>query len=254
MKIILFFLIFFATGFSGFFDLGYSQELDRSEFLASSLVSRETAEKQLNRIYKLAGKFSTFHCGCVFDKIKQVFPNICERGNKTASKRKLSRTLEWVHMMPAHVFGGSLKCWSKDLCTRVDGIKVEGAQCCSEVSPRYKKMESDMHNIFPAINRPSSIEETLDPSFGGMWEYKFCSGDIPSLNIRGNMARAYFYMSFQYKIPIPEKREDSLREWHFSDPPDDWELQRNDRIEAIQGNRNPFIDHPEWVERVADFK
>ena len=86
-----------------------------------------------------------------------------------------------------------------------------------------------------------------------MWEYELCSGERPGLNRRGNIARAYFYMSFQYKIPIQSEVEDMLREWHFNDPPDDWELARNDRIEAVQGNRNPFIDYPEWVERVGDF-
>ncbi len=251
MRISICLLIFFATGFSGNFDLGHSQELDRSEFLPSSLVSRETAEKQLNRIYQLAGKLQTFHCGCVFDKIKQVSPNICEGGNNSTPEKKYSRTLEWVPMMPTHTFGSSLKCWTKNLCTRADGIKVKGAQCCSEVSPKYKKMESDMHNIFPAINRLSSIEEIFD--FGGMWEYKFCPGENPSLRIRGDIARAYLYMSYQYKINLPQNIEDSLRIWHLNDPPDDWEEQRNDKIEAIQGNRNPFIDHPEWVERVADF-
>ncbi|MCZ6690780.1 MAG: endonuclease [Planctomycetota bacterium] len=35
--------------------------------------------------------------------------------------------------------------------------------------------------------------------------------------------------------------------WHEQDPPDDKERRRNDVIFANQGNRNPFIDHPEWV-------
>ncbi|MZG54540.1 MAG: hypothetical protein F3743_08800 [Nitrospinae bacterium] len=231
--------------------LGYSQQLDSGEFLPSSLVSRETAEKQLNRVYKLAGRFKTFHCGCAFDKIQQVSPNICERGSKNLLKNKDLRTLEWVAMMPEHVFGKPLKCWTKNLCVRSDGIKVEGARCCSEVSPKYKKMESDMHNIFPAINRPLSMEGSA--LYGGMWEYEFCPGEKPAKSIRGNIARAYLYMSYQYKISLREDQEDMLRKWHFEDPPDDWEEIRNDRIEAIQGNRNPFIDHPEWVERVADF-
>lgn len=251
MPLIFFFIIISISVVGSFPSISFSQELDRSEFLPSSLVSRETAEKQLNRIYQLAGKLRTFHCGCVFDKIQQVSPNICERGSNAISKNINSRTLEWVPMMPAHEFGGSLKCWTKNLCMRADGINVRGAKCCSEVSPKFKKMQSDMHNIFPAINKLSPIEKTFD--FGGIWEYEFCPTVIPALDVRGNMARAYLYMSYQYKIPIKKIREDMLREWHFNDPPDEWEEQRNDRIETIQGNRNPFIDHPEWVERVGDF-
>ena len=32
-----------------------------------------------------------------------------------------------------------------------------------------------------------------------------------------------------------------------------WEQERNTLIEQEQGNRNPFIDQPELVERVGDF-
>jgi len=38
-----------------------------------------------------------------------------------------------------------------------------------------------------------------------------------------------------------------LIEWNAADPPDDKERRRNDIVYSYQGNRNPFIDHPEWV-------
>ena len=39
-----------------------------------------------------------------------------------------------------------------------------------------------------------------------------------------------------------------LLQWHLEDPVDDFERQGNDVIFSFQGNRNPFIDHPEWVD------
>jgi hypothetical protein len=41
-----------------------------------------------------------------------------------------------------------------------------------------------------------------------------------------------------------------LMQWHNNDPVSQKEILRNQAIYQIQGNRNPFIDHPEFVERI----
>ncbi|MEZ5978489.1 MAG: endonuclease [Planctomycetota bacterium] len=38
-----------------------------------------------------------------------------------------------------------------------------------------------------------------------------------------------------------------LLQWHAADPVDQFEKDRNDTVYGYQGNRNPFVDHPEWV-------
>lgn len=85
--------------------------------------------------------------------------------------------------------------------------------------------------------------------------------------VKGDVARALFYAAVRYedagldleltdlalgqgdKRPLHGVRAALLR-WHEQDPPDDFERRRNDRVEELQGNRNPFIDRPEWVGRV----
>ena len=39
-----------------------------------------------------------------------------------------------------------------------------------------------------------------------------------------------------------------LLQWHQEDPPDADEMARNDVVFSFQGNRNPFVDHPEWAD------
>jgi hypothetical protein len=45
-----------------------------------------------------------------------------------------------------------------------------------------------------------------------------------------------------------------LLEWHKEDPVDDFERQRNQVIFEAQGNRNPFIDKPEYVHLIWENK
>ena len=42
----------------------------------------------------------------------------------------------------------------------------------------------------------------------------------------------------------------TLIEWNYLDPVDAFELERNNEIFELQGNRNPFIDNPEWVDLI----
>ncbi|MEM9047012.1 MAG: endonuclease [Pseudomonadota bacterium] len=43
---------------------------------------------------------------------------------------------------------------------------------------------------------------------------------------------------------------EQLAQWHSDDPPDARERERNSRVEAVQGNRNPYVDLPHLVCRV----
>jgi endonuclease I len=38
-----------------------------------------------------------------------------------------------------------------------------------------------------------------------------------------------------------------LKKWHYQDPPDNFEIARNDYVDSLQGNRNPFIDSVQFA-------
>lgn len=75
----------------------------------------------------------------------------------------------------------------------------------------------------------------------------------PPTKHKGNIARAIFYFAVRYDFPVPSALEATLRRWNKLDPVDQAELQRNDAIEKVQGNRNPFIDHPEYADQISKF-
>ena len=223
-------------------------------------ISFSKAKRKMMNIYLDHGQNETFYCGCSFDEDKDIDRSTCDYEPRKPSNKR-SRRLEWEHVMPAATFGGNLQCWKERLCTNSKGKKFKGRKCCKKVSHDFKRMEGDMHNLFPAIGEVNGDRSNYryGEVIGEPREYGQCDVEIqdkvaePDENIRGEIARAYFYMSVQYKVPIPESYEDMLREWHFSDPPSQWEEERNTLIEQGQGNRNPFIDQPELVEEVGDF-
>lgn len=75
----------------------------------------------------------------------------------------------------------------------------------------------------------------------------------PPVNHRGNVARALFYFSVRYELPISEDEEVVLRKWHKQDPVDEAEHARNQEIFEIQKTRNPFIDFPDLVDSIKNF-
>lgn len=87
----------------------------------------------------------------------------------------------------------------------------------------------------------------------------------PRDSVKGDAARMVFYMDTRYEgfdatpdLAVVDRLTSTseaalgrlcrLLEWHNADPVDATEQERNRRIYEFQGNRNPFVDHPEWVE------
>jgi len=76
---------------------------------------------------------------------------------------------------------------------------------------------------------------------------------LPREERRGDVSRAMFYFSVRWGRDIAEAEELVLRAWYEDDPVDPREQDRNDMIQAIQGNRNPFVDCPVLAGRIDDF-
>ena len=90
----------------------------------------------------------------------------------------------------------------------------------------------------------------------------------PSVNDKsfyGDVARSAFFIALRYTglevvngFPNAYQGKlgdlQTLLQWHRADPPDDFEMHRNNVVYTWQYNRNPFIDHPELVEYIWGHK
>ncbi|MBY0413814.1 MAG: endonuclease [Bdellovibrionales bacterium] len=128
--------------------------------------------------------------------------------------------------------------------------------------------KSDLHHLFPTDSKANSTRgnfpfaevvdnENLKNCASSKSGASTTSGGHtffePPQSHKGNVARALFYFSVRYKMPIDAAQEEFLKKWHHLDPVDAEEMARNTAIEKLQGNRNPFIDHPEYVDAIRDF-
>lgn len=84
----------------------------------------------------------------------------------------------------------------------------------------------------------------------------------PIDSFKGDLARTYFYISTCYRndsakfvswematqVNLKPWAVQMLLEWHHNDPVSKKETDRNNAVYALQNNRNPFIDHPEYAD------
>lgn len=112
----------------------------------------------------------------------------------------------------------------------------------------------------------NATEETSNGGKLGPCTWPGCSGTVfePIDAYKGDLARGYFYMLTRYMnqagtwpAPILEMGEflpwveNILVTWHLQDPVSPKEVARNNTIyTSLQGNRNPYIDNPQWVQYI----
>ena len=128
---------------------------------------------------------------------------------------------------------------------------------------------TDMHHLRPTDVEVNSTRGNKDYDNGGSLVSEttdcYTDGDSfePRDEVKGDCARMMFYMVTRYEGDSGEPdlelvdytgtsgsnlgKLSTLLAWHIADPVDDWERTRNDRVYSYQNNRNPFIDHPEYV-------
>lgn len=170
-------------------------------------------------------------------------------------------------------FGGNNGQWNREH-TWPNSLGIDDS------GPAY----SDLFNLRPADVQVNADRGNLpfDESTPGATGYQnpayptapLCTQDAdswePPAIVKGDLARSMFYMDVRYEGTSGEAnlqltdnqalitlnnanmgRLNTLLVWHLLDPVDAAERARNDKVyQLYQGNRNPFIDRPEFVSAI----
>lgn len=146
-------------------------------------------------------------------------------------------------------------------------INAEHTWPQSLFSKKFSKdtQKSDLHILLPELSSINSqrgnhpfgvVTSAANSRCAGAALGKSASGRTvfePRNEVKGDVARALFYFSVRYKMPIDPEQESTLRQWHQLDPVTPQEEWHNEQVFLIQKNRNPFVDSPEWVLQIKDF-
>lgn len=210
-------------------------------------LSFSQAKKQLVKLYQSNPDARTFYCGCKINwKGKKGVPDAescgySPRKPATSSGNANARAtrIEWEHVMPAFWFGHQLQCWQ-------DG----GRKACKK-DKRFREMEGDLYNLQPTIGELNGDRSNYRFSMiqGETRKYGQCDFEVdfkvkkaePPPDIRGDIARTYFYMAGRYKLKLSNSQRQIFGAWNNSDPVDEWEKLRKKLINLIQDKGNPFI-------------
>jgi endonuclease I len=133
---------------------------------------------------------------------------------------------------------------------------------------------TDLHHLRPADVQVNSTRGDKDFDDGGSavsgatGSYTDSDSFEPRDADKGDVARMILYMAVRYDggdgfadlEPNDKVSNGSapyigklsvLKQWNDEDPPSSFEENRNNVIySTYQHNRNPFIDHPEWVDAI----
>lgn len=185
----------------------------------------------------------TFYCGCTFEwrgkkGAGEVDLDSC--GYEVRKNQARAERIEWEHVMPAHSFGHQRQCWQNG-----------GRKNCVATDPVFRQMEADMHNLVPSIGEVNGDRSNYrfgmlptTPHQHGKCDFKVDFKQRvaqPRPEIRGDIARIYFYMHDHYSLRMSDQQRKLLEAWATQDPVDEWEQERDRRIAKQMGHGNPFV-------------
>lgn len=210
------------------------------------------AKKLMKKVY-YDNQYS-FYCGCRYDykQIRGKEKTVVDASSCGYIPRKNEQRgqfIEWEHVVPAWAFGNTRQCWREPICTDNQGKQYKGRKCCEKIDPVFRAMQADMYNLVPSVGEINGDRSNYEYGIieGEARVYGECDFEVsgkkaePKDDIRGDIARTYFYMEETYGITLTNEERQLFIMWDKMDNISQWEKIRAERIKEIQGNENKFI-------------
>jgi len=196
----------------------------------------------------------TLYCDCRFDANRHVDLNSCGLAQLAGHTR--AARIEVEHVFPAAQFGQSRACWRAPVnfpeCIKPNGKARSGRECCLRVDPTFVAAHNDLQNLYPEDGYLNGRRSNWNwgMTTGGR-TYGTCPMRFdasirrvqPPPAIRGPIARTMLYMRDTYGFRLSRQDEQLFGAWNNEGPPDAWEIERNRRIRAIQGQGNGYVEN-----------
>lgn len=188
------------------------------------------------------GALGTLYCGCDWEWAGRSGGIIdhASCGYEVRAQQNRAARIEWEHIVPAYWIGNQRQCWQEG-----------GRQNCVSNDPEFRVIEADMHNLSPSVGEVNA--DRSNHRFGMLPTTEFRHGACnfkvdfragvaePRDEVKGLVARVYFYMYDRYDLRLSSQQERLLMAWDRMYPVTDWERERDRRIAAIMGHSNPFV-------------
>lgn len=197
------------------------------------------AKRLAQRIY--SDENQTFYCACPLRwQGGKGIPDLKSCGYKVRKNGPRAQRIEWEHIVPAHHFGKNLPCWQQG-----------GRDNCQQKDRLFGRMEADLFNLKPAIGEVNGDRANFafaelpaqQPQYGACaFKVDFAKKLAePRHEVRGDIARIYFYMADKYALALPKSQQQLLLKWHQDDPVDAREQLLGQRIAQQMGHPNYFV-------------
>lgn len=188
------------------------------------------------------GKGGDLYCGCDWKWVGKSGgrTELKDCGYTIRAQPVRAKRTEWEHIVPASNFGRARQCWQQG-----------GRKNCTKNDPVFSKMEADLHNLAPAVGEVNADRQNFNFGFVGSSDVSYGSCDFkidfksrtaePKNEVKGMLARVYFYMHDHYDLPMSQQQQRLLMQWDKQFPPSSWEVERDKRIATRMGHHNPFV-------------